>query len=160
MEEGGASDGADFAVAEEATEGDGGEDFVEEVGVVVGLAVEVLAAAEAGEHEGALGQGTGVVGGVTAKDGGQVFTGGEGVAEVELDHLALAEHLANGEGPGLGVGADEVADEEVALLGIVLELVHDHAEEEGIAHEALVAFVQAGVELLEDFHGRACRPSR
>ena len=71
MQEGGSADRADFAVAEEAAQGDGGADFVvEHLGVVVGLAVEVFAAAQAGKEQGAVGRVFPVVQGVAFQDGG------------------------------------------------------------------------------------------
>ena len=50
VEEGGAAYGADFSVAEESAEGDGGDYFTEDFGVVVGASEEVLTPADAGEH--------------------------------------------------------------------------------------------------------------
>lgn len=56
VEEGGASDGSDLTVAEEAADGYVAEMFVEDVAIEVGDAVEVFAAPEAGKEQGAGGR--------------------------------------------------------------------------------------------------------
>ena len=53
MQEGGATDRAYLPVAEEAADGDVAEVLLEDASVEVGPPVEVLAAPEAGEEEGA-----------------------------------------------------------------------------------------------------------
>ncbi len=50
VEESGAAHGADFSVAEEAAEGDWGDYFAEDFGIVVGAPEKVLASADAREH--------------------------------------------------------------------------------------------------------------
>ena len=50
VKEGGAADGANLSVAEESAEGNWGDDFAENFGIVIGASEQVLSPADAGEH--------------------------------------------------------------------------------------------------------------
>ncbi len=114
VEVGGGADGTDLAVGEESGEGDGPEVFLDEGGVVVRLAEQALAAAAAGEEEGADGLALAEGGACTFEATDQVGVGGVGVTSLELEGLAWASEGADGEGALARVHAEEVADEEVA----------------------------------------------
>ena len=73
MEEGGATDGTDLAVAEEPAQGNRPEFLVENVGVMVGTAVQVLPPAQAGKQQRSSGLVLAVVGSVALQHGGQVL---------------------------------------------------------------------------------------
>ena len=73
MEEGGAADGADLAVAEEPAKGHRTEFLVKNVCVVVGTAVQVLPPAQAGKQQRSSGLVLAVVGSVALQHGGQVL---------------------------------------------------------------------------------------
>lgn len=71
------------------------------------------------------------------------------VAHLEAHRTADLDHVAGGEGPRLGVGADHPADQEVAALVLLGVLVHRDADQQpALDHRAL--FVrELGHDLLE-----------
>ena len=90
---------------------------------------------------------------VGAEHGVEVLGGAHRVADVELDDLALAEHLADGKAVALALDAHDVANEEVALDEVRLQGIHHHAKVEGGVDEAAVAFVGALELAAEHLHG-------
>lgn len=149
-----AADGADFAHGEEAGEGDGPHDFMDCGDVVVRGVEEACAAAVAGEEEGAVEGGAGAGEAFVFEEGAEVFVGGAGVSNVELDGLADADGVGDGEAAGV-VGADDVADEKVAAVEGFLIFVDDAADVEALLDALLVVFVEYFEDFAEDFEGGA-----
>src|SRR6266581_9655584 len=54
------------------------------------------------------------------QQGGDVFGAGGGVAALELDGLARPREGADGDDAGLGVRADEIADEKIAVFFLMI----------------------------------------
>lgn len=148
------ADGSDFAVAEEAGEGElAAEMFVDEAGIVVAMAEESLAAAgaaaEAGGEDGLVGEAdAGLV-----EEGGEVVGGGFAVAELELDGLADADAGADGDDAAVGVGAEEVADEEIAAAMFLEVFVDGEADEDVAVGAGFFGFGEGVEGVLEDGEG-------
>ena len=88
----------------------------------------VRAAAGAGEQQ-RPGHRPAVEGGGFPLQGApQVLVGRTSVPDVELDGLAHLELAAHRDGPRLGIGARDAADQEVSLAGFGLVLVDDDAQ--------------------------------
>src|SRR5262249_32249151 len=105
-----------LTVAEESREREGAEVLPDQRDVVIGDAVEALAAPGAVEVA-AEGRPPPVEGaGHPAQRDLQVLARGGRVAELELDRLAHAHAIADGEGAAGLIGAEEIPDEEVAAL--------------------------------------------
>src|SRR5215210_2137669 len=150
VQEGGAADGSYLPVAEKAAHGHVTEVLPEDARIEVGVPVEALSAAEAGEKEGtggACGLGRGLL--VGPEHGVEVFGRGLGVAEVEADAHPLLQVLPYGDGAAARVHADEVPDQEVPHPRFLAELVHQDPDEERRAREVAVALVEGGEELLQ-----------
>ena len=151
MEEGGAADLSDLAVAEETGERGARDAVKEDVAVVVGATKEMFSPAEAGEEEGAgCGRGL-IVLDVAIHHGFEVVACGLGVPDVELDDLSLAEHFADDEGPSLLVKAHDVPDEKVAGAELVLEGVHDDAQVKGRVYESAVVVIRPVEDATKEF---------
>ena len=117
---------------------------------MVGSAVQVLAPPQAGEQQGPVDVVFPVVASVAIQHCRQILGRGIGVPQVELDQLALLQHLADGQRPAAVVHAHHVADEKVPLSWFVNELVHHNAQEEGVAHQSLVPLRKGGEQGPED----------
>ena len=79
----------------------------------------------------------------------EVLVGGGGVADVELDGLADGDLLADRDRAGLAVGADHVADEEVAAAELRSVLVDDDAEVQALLEQRALLVGRARGELAE-----------
>src|SRR5205823_6518638 len=148
-----AADGAELAHREEARDGDRAEDVADEPDVVVGLAEEARAATVAGEEEAPLHARRRALGALPLQEPAQVLVGARLVADVELDGLPHPDHVVDRDPPRL-VGADHVADEEVAPLERLLVLVDHPADMEALLDALAVVGVEALVQLAEDLERR------
>src|SRR5262245_39018101 len=83
VQEGGAADGADFAVAEEAPERHRPQSIAEELGVVIGAAEEVLPSTHTGEEQRPLWPWAPIVG----QKALEILLGGACVTQEQLHHL-------------------------------------------------------------------------
>ena len=154
MQESGAADRADFAVAEKAAQRHRRPNFVvKHFGIVVGFAVEILAAPQAGKEQGAVSRVLPVLNGVAFQHSGQVIGRGFGIAQMELHQLPLFQHFADGQDAAALIHSHHIADEEIALLRAVNQGVHYHAEKEGMLHQVAVALAGALVDAAEDING-------
>src|SRR4030095_853879 len=144
--------GPDLAVAEEAAERHVARDRLEDARVVVGLAVEMLAAPEAREQQCARGARARAPAGRALQRREQIVGARLPVAHVKPDLPADRQLLADRDHAVLGVDAEEIADEVVAGLGrLLLERVHRDAAEDRRARE-LALFVAERVDLpLDEF---------
>jgi hypothetical protein len=99
VEEGRAFDWPDLPITEKPSDGDASDVFPEEAGVEVRLAIEMLAAPDAREEEGAA-RLSGAFSIISEHDP-EVFGGGLRVADVETEAHPQLEILADGDGaPG------------------------------------------------------------
>src|SRR6266568_9604787 len=89
------------------------------------------------------------------QQGGDVFGAGGGVAALELDGLARPREGADGDDAGLGVRADEIADEKIAAVKVLEVLVDDQSDEQVAARFALFLFGELVDRLRQDFVSRA-----
>ena len=142
MQEGGPAHLPDLAVAEEARQRGAGYAIQEDVAVVVGPPEQVLSPAQAREQQRPRGPGRIIVLHVAVHHGFQVLSGRICVPYVELDHLALAQHLADNQGARLLVEAHHVADQEIAGAKLVLQRVHDHPQVQGRVYKPSVMAVR------------------
>ena len=79
--------------------------------------------------------------------------GGFAIAHVELHGLSRAQFGAHGHGARLAVHAHDVANEKIALTDLFLHLAHDHAQEDRVAGQFLIAGLHAVVDVLEHLNG-------
>src|ERR1043166_2956080 len=123
-----ASHGAQLALREEAGERDGARGLAHRLGVVVRPAEQAGAATVATEEQ------------ATRRRAGrlkhepQVFIGAVGVADVELDGLADADVVADRDGAGVAVEADQVADQEIAAAEGVAVFADRPADHQAALH--------------------------
>src|SRR5262245_45093615 len=108
------ADGADLAVAEEPAHRDGPDALAEQIAVVVRPAVEVHAPPKAREQERPRRARPPRLRPVARQAGAEVLGGGARVAQVELDGLVATGERADGQRARRRIGAEDVADEEVA----------------------------------------------
>ena len=127
--------------------------FVDEPGVVVGLAEQVAAAAVAREHQRRPSA-------LAGEQEAQVLVGAVGVADLELDGRPDLGDGADGEVPGLRVGAEHVADQEVAAPEGVLLLVDHLAHVEPVLDQLAVVRREGGDDLAQPVEARGARPGR
>jgi glycosidase len=148
VEEVRSADGSDLAVAEEAGGRHGAEGSGHRFGIVAGGTEEMFAAAVAAEEE--AGDGSLLACGQGGEEGLEFLVGAGSVAELVLQGLSRARMGADNHGPGGGVGAEDMAHEEIAAAELLFVFVDGEAREE-IAPGALFLRVGQGVEgLLED----------
>jgi hypothetical protein len=105
---------------------------------VVGRPEHRLAAAVACEHERAGRRATAERLTAQPQGGAQVAIGRHGVARVQAHDRAGLDRRTDGERARLGVGTDDSADEEVALLVLGLAAVDHHAQQQAAGHERLL----------------------
>ena len=79
----------------------------------------------------------------------QVLIGALGIADLELDGLADADAIGNGEGAGLPVEPEDVADQKIAALERALVLVNDEADVQPLLEKLLVARSEFLPDLLQ-----------
>src|SRR4249919_1449099 len=128
MEEVAAPDRSDLAGAERSREWDRAEQVLHHAGVVVGDAEEVAATSVAGEQQGSVGVDPG-------EHLPEILVGGARVPDVELHGLTDPDLLADRERARALVGAEQVADEEVAPAELGLVLVDDEADVQAASQE-------------------------
>src|SRR5262249_10998701 len=69
----------------------------------------------------------------------KIFIGGLFVANVELNRLARANKITNGHRPAARIGADDVADQEIAPLELILIFAKHSAYVQAAANHLLFA---------------------
>src|SRR5262245_27123101 len=126
-----------LAIAEEPREREGAEVLADQRNVVIGDTVEALAAP--GTVEVAAERRPAAVEGAGHPDQRdlQVLARGSGVAELELERLAHAHAIADGDGAAGLIGAEEVPDEKVAALERRLRRIDGQPREDTGALRAL-----------------------
>ena len=72
----------------------------------------------------------------------QVLVSARAIADVHADRLPDPDPLADRERPGVGVGADDRPDEEIAALVLGLVLVDHQTEHQALGREPLLARVE------------------
>jgi DNA-directed RNA polymerase subunit beta len=158
VQAGRAADRADLAVGEEAPERHVTDLLAEHVGVVIGPAVQVAPASQAGEQEGprrrcrsrVLEQAPRVVLHVRV----EILGRGERVPQVKAHGLPGTRFIADGERAVVGVHAENVADQVPVVPGIVIERLGRDAEEERRARQPLIAIRQPGQEVAQHLERR------
>src|SRR5205085_1369298 len=116
VEEAAITDGSELTGAEHAGGGAAGHVRVDDLGVVVGPAEQLDAAAVAREHQRALRLSAG-------EQLAQIDVGGRRVAYLELDGVADLHLVTDGDGAHLPIASDDVADEKIAAAEVDLVLV-------------------------------------
>jgi len=149
------ADGADFAIAEKPRQRQPAKIFLDHLRVVAGFAKEIFPAAIAAAQAAAQNFGVGEFSFGAGKQGLHVLGGGLGVAAMKLDGLADSRERANGNAAGAGIGADEIADEEVAAMKFLEVFIDDKADEKIAAAFALIVRGKRAEGFGEDFIGGA-----
>ncbi len=136
------TDRADLTGAQGTGDRERAEEPVDEPGVVVGRAEEVLPAPVAREQERAARV-------VAGEQRPKIFVGRGGVAHVELHRLAHAHFVPDRKRAGLGVRSHDVSHEEVAASELRLVLVDDETNVQPVTDQLAVfvaRFRCAGLE--------------
>src|SRR5438132_9724830 len=142
------ADRAEFALREEAGKRDDPGFLTDKAGVVMRLRKQTRAAAVAGEDQ-AAGGGRRMCVSVRLQERMQVLIGALGIPNLELDGLADADAIRNGQGPGLPVEPEDVADQKIAALERALVLVNDKADVQPLLEKLLVARSELLPDLLQ-----------
>src|SRR5208283_2939771 len=129
-----AADRTDFAHGEEAGDGYRPIDLVDHAHVVIGLVEEPRAAAVACEEQRPDRPSCWFA---SLEQTAQIFIGGFGVADMELDGLANTDHVRDLDGTGI-IGPHHVAHQEVAALERALVLVDHPADVQAILNSPLI----------------------
>ena len=116
---------------------------------MVGFGEHVRAAAGAGEQQRPGRQQAGQGGGFPLQGAPQVLIGRTGVPDVELHGLPHLELAAHRDRSRLGIGADDAADQEVALAGFGLVLVDDDAQVHAAGEQFLLLDRQRRGQVLQ-----------
>ncbi len=126
------------------------------LGVVVGCPEQVPAPAVAGEQQRGLG-----LGGRSLPDQQplEILVGGVGVADVELHRRADLEHVVDGDGAGLAVAAQDLADEEVAGPELGLSFVDHPAQMQAAAVDGAPPRDSVSRSVRRAGPGRTARPA-
>lgn len=107
-----AADGAEFPLGEEAGHGELAEDLLDRAGVVMRFVEKASSATVATEEQGGTRR-RGLFGSMLIQQVDEIFVGGVGVSNVELDCLSRSNEIANRDRSDLLVRADHVGDQEI-----------------------------------------------
>ena len=129
--------GADFAVAKEPGEAERSEPLLDELSIVIWLSEHPLAAAVATAQTTAINRRVFQVAMGSGEQRIHIFSGCGGGASLKLDGLPKPGSRAHSDSPGTGVGAEEVANQEVAAMK-VLQVFIDHQSDEQVSPRALL----------------------
>jgi len=121
------ADGADLAIAKEAGEAQGPKLLLDVARIVARDAKQARAAPVAATKAAAQNLASLQVCASTREKVGNVFRACGGIAALKLNGLTGTGERADGEGAGVGVGADEVADEEIAAMKFIEVFVDDES---------------------------------
>jgi len=121
------ADGANLAIAKKAGEAHGTELFLDVACIVTRHAKQARAATVAAAKAGAENVASFQVCASTPEKLRDVFGARGGVTALELNGLSRTRQSADGEGAGVGVGADEIADEEIAAMKFIEVFVDDES---------------------------------
>ena len=141
MQVGRLSHGSDFPVAEEASNGHARYGLGEELGVVPGPVVEVLAAAQAGKQQRPGGARSARGGGELGQALPQVLGRGGPIPQMETQVLPGTEHRPHGQQAPFLVHAEEIANQ-VASSGEGLQRMRAQAQKERAPRQDLVRLGQ------------------
>ena len=154
MQMGAAGDGPDFAIAERPSNGNLGKGLPAGAHIPIPLAIEPLAPAQAGKHQG--GQWRWLLQALTLQQLAQFLAGGGAIPQLELHLLAGPHALGHGHGPIAGVDADQVAHQEgtavAGLAGCQVEAAAPDAQEEGVFGQFPFIGAEAGEDRLQGGH--------
>ena len=124
MEKAFLADRANLAIAEETGQADRAKSLLNFFGVVVRAAKEVLSATVAATQAAAVDGFPDQLVTSARKQSLHVFAGGGSGAALELDGLALARQGGHRDASRTRVGANEIADEEIAAVEFLKILIH------------------------------------
>ena len=122
---------------------------------MVGDLEHVRPAAVAGEQQRAGGAAAARRQGPARSASRRSSVGARAIADVHADRLPDPDPLADRERPGVGVGADDRPDEEIAALVLGLVLVDHQAEHQALGREPLLARVEIADRLSQALDRRA-----
>ena len=126
------ADRADFAIAKKAGKAQGAEFLLHVARVVARHAKQARAAAITAAKAGAKNFAAFQVGASTREKLRVVFGARGGIAALKLNGLTRTREGANGEGAGVGVRADEIANEEITAMEFI-EVFVDHESHKKIS---------------------------
>src|SRR5258706_12950281 len=145
----------DFAIAKESRQAGRADELLNVAGVVVVLAKETVTAPVATAKAGAINRTVFDLGAQLLQEHRHVFGAGGGVAPLKLNGLAGPWIGADGQRSRFGIGADEVADEEITAMKFIEVFVHHQADEKVAARFLLVLWWEIAEGFGQNFIGRA-----